>query len=344
MYPAPIGGFREYIIEMSSFYPPLIVKDWRFACAIALLPESFTYEEALDIWDRNQNTSLMKDEIWTVATQCEVVIQENESNPHIHRYKNWKAYGWSEASVYQEATRDYPFVKMDEPNAFAIDKARMERYLSQTEVPSNYLSFPSEFSINLRKINDSESANDLIIKMSPNQKRGLDGLSLLFDICFGEREKINFNVQGSFIRKSIPSGGARHPTEILFVAFLGGCVPSGVYHYNVESNTLDCIQSGDFYKDFEFATFDLFKKFKKNPVGLIIFTSLYERSMWRYRDARSWRAVLIDVGHAIMSFRTVITSLGYKTYTYQKFRDKELCKLLKLDSVRQTPQYVGTLV
>jgi SagB-type dehydrogenase family enzyme len=344
MYPAPIGGARKYIIELSSFDPPLIIKDWRFGWAIALLPETFTSEEALDLWARDSRTAELKDEIWKIATQSEVIIRRDESRPELQRFNAWQSYGWSEASVYQEATRDYPFVKMDEPGAFTVDEARMARYLNDSDVPSIYLSLPFEFSIPLRKIKDEESANELLRLMSPDQRRGLDGLSLLFDVCFGERTKIEFNIQGSFLRKSIPSGGARHPTEIFFATFSGCCISPGIYHYSVESHSLNCIERGDFYKEFEIATFDLFKKFKKRPVGLLTFTSLYERAMWRYRDARSWRAVLIDVGHALMIFRTVLSVLGYKSYTYQKVRDKELCRLLKISPLRQTPQYVGTLV
>lgn len=344
MYTAPIAGSRTYIIELLSYDPPLIVKDWRFAWAIALLPESFTRNEALDIWAGDPRLAEIAQEVWSLATQGDLIVSYDDSRPELRRYDAWRTYGWSEASVYQEATRDYPFVKMDEPGAFAVDEARMKRYLEQTEVPNIYQSLPAEFSIPLRKIKEGESANELLRSMSPAERRGLAGLSLLFDVCFGERTKIEFNVQGSFLRKSIPSGGARHPTEIFFAAFPGCCVRPGVYHYDVKSHCLDCVREGDFFKEFEFATFDLFKKFKSPPVGLIAFTSLYERAMWRYRDARSWRAVLIDVGHALMSFRTVHRTLGYNGYTYQKIRDKEMCRLLNLNPISQTPQYVGTLV
>lgn len=344
MYPAPIEGARKYIIELSSFDPPLIVKDWRFAWAIALLPGTFTAEEALGIWSRDPDTAELGEEIWSIATRSEVIIPRDESRPELVRFDAWHSYGWSEASAYQEATRDYPFVKMDEPGAFAQDKARMARYLEKAEVPSNYQTLPHEFSIHLRKIKDGESANELLRAMRPEQRRGLDGLGLLFDVCFGERARIDFNIQGSFLRKSIPSGGARHPTEVFFAAFGGCALVPGIYHYNVESHSLHCIQSGEFYEEFESATFDLFKKFNDRPVALVAFTSLYERAMWRYRDARSWRAVLIDIGHAIMIFRTVLNAIGYRSYTYQKVRDREICQLLKLNPVQQTPLYVGTLV
>jgi hypothetical protein len=66
--------------------------------------------------------------------------------------------------------------------------------------------------------------------------------------------------------------------------------------------------------------------------------------MWRYRDARSWRAPLVDAGHAIMAFRTVSAALGYSSYTYQKMRDEAVCMLLGISRFRQTPLFVGTII
>jgi SagB-type dehydrogenase family enzyme len=172
----------------------------------------------------------------------------------------------------------------------------------------------------------------------------MPGLSLLFDVCFGERGRMRFGKQGEFLHKSIPSGGARHPTEVFLVAFDGGPVLAGVHHYNVEHHRLDLIRAGDYFEVCARTTFDLFKKFDSPPIALVVFTALYERAMWRYRDPRSWRAVMVDIGHGLMAMRRVAAALGFAQYTYQKFDDDALCDLLGLNPVRQTPLFVGTLV
>jgi hypothetical protein len=66
--------------------------------------------------------------------------------------------------------------------------------------------------------------------------------------------------------------------------------------------------------------------------------------MWRYRDARSSRAVLVDVGHALMAYRTVAWALGFELYTYQKIQDSALAEVMTLDRLREVPLFVGTLV
>jgi hypothetical protein len=76
---------------------------------------------------------------------------------------------------------------------------------------------------------------------------------------------------------------------------------------------------------------------------LVIFTALFERSMWRYRDPRSWRAVLADVGHAVALFRVVSRRLGWGHHTCQTFCDSAISRLLRLEPLRQAPLLVATL-
>ena len=94
----------------------------------------------------------------------------------------------------------------------------------------------------------------------------------------------------------------------------------------------------------ERATLDLFSKYDTAPAAALVFTSLVERAMWRYRDPRSFRAILVDVGHAVMAYRRVARMLGFRTYAYQKMRDSEVASILGIDRVTQPPLYVGTLV
>jgi SagB-type dehydrogenase family enzyme len=233
---------------------------------------------------------------------------------------------------------------MDQPGAFAIDEDRMQGYLTQAAPPSNYQQFEPLARIPLSKLRDTDSANQLVSSITIQQRRGLDGLSVLFDLCFGERSQVDFGVQGSFLRKAVPSGGARRPTEVFLVSFEGLPLECGVYHYNVKHNALELLREGNFEQDMRRATFDFFEKYTDPPVGVVVFTSLVDRAMWRYRDPRSWRAILIDAGHALMAFRTVSRALGFGSYSYQKFRDRDICMLVGLELARQPPLYVATLV
>ena len=102
--------------------------------------------------------------------------------------------------------------------------------------------------------------------------------------------------------------------------------------------------AGDHSQAFARATLDLFSKQDAAPAAALVFTSVVERAMWRYRDPRSFRAILVDLGHAVMAYRHVARTLGFRTYAFQKMHDSEVAALVGVDRVRQPPLYVGTLV
>lgn len=343
IYPAIVEGGRCLIAEVSSSEAPLLVRDQRFVWALSLLPESFSESEAKDLWLNQREIAEIGAEIWQLCCDLGLLVPLDSEEVQ-GRWSTWQRYQWHEAYAYHEGTRDYPFLKMDEADAFRRDDEQMRVYVQESPPPSIYLELPTHSHITLSKLAESVSASSLLRQMSSSDRRSLIGLGFLLDVCFGERTKKTFSVQGEFLRKSVPSGGARHPTEIFLLMFRGGPISAGVYHYNVRKHALDLLRPEDLAEAAEHATFDLFQKFDKRPLGMLIFASLFERSMWRYREARSWRAPLIDVGHAVMAFRMVARALGYHSYTYQKFRDRELIDLLGVDYVRLTPLFVGTLV
>lgn len=345
IYPASISGDRVLIAEVSSSEPPLILRHPRIPSALINLPEQFSVEDAHTAWNLDPELAELASALWEVIVNEGLAIPVGSEDPLLERTTAWREFGWAEASTYQEATRDYPFLKMDEPNAFPIEEARMVDYASVLPPPCIYQTRPGLAHIELPpRMKSEESPTKRLESLSCDQRRGLEGLGFLFDFCFGERGTEPFGVQGRFLRKTIPSGGARHPTEVFYVAFSDGALEPGVYHYNVEYHRLDCVNPGDHRLTCEHATFDLFQKFKTPPFGLMIFTSLVERAMWRYREARSARAVLVDVGHGLMAFRGIAEALGINVYTYQKVRDAELSSLLRIDPLVQLPLFVGTLV
>ncbi|MFI8265051.1 MULTISPECIES: SagB/ThcOx family dehydrogenase [unclassified Streptomyces] len=341
VYPLAFSGDeRVMVAETSSARAPLVLRDPRAAHAISLLPDSGTREVITGLWRAEENLAPIADELWATLVAEDVLVPAAQSAAA----DAWRAYDWDEAYRFHASTRDYPFLQMDTEGAFDADDARMEEYIAVSAPPPITMDMPAAGSVPLRKVGEDESADALLAAMSPQQRRGPEGLSLLMDVCFGERTRRPFAVQGEFLRKAVPSGGARHPTEAFVALFPGSGVEPGVYHYNVAHHRLDLLRAGDHSADFREASFDLFDKFHSEPFGLIVFSSLVERAMWRYRDARSARAPFIDVGHTLMAYRTVIQRLGVGGYTYQKFSDERIASLLGINVERMTPLFLGTLV
>ena len=378
VYPLALteGAARVLVAETASARPPLVLRDPRVSLAITLLPDQGTRAEITARWAAEESLLPITDALWS-ALSTEGVLVPADDVPA--QAAAWRSFDWDEAYRYHSSTRDYPFLQMDQEGAFAADDARMEEYIGRSLPPALTLdlsatpapaadvpdasaapqgAFPQgvlpqgvlpqgtvpQGAVPLRKIAEGESADALLAALTPEQRRGTEGLALLLDVCFGERTRRPFAVQGDFLRKAVPSGGARHPTEAFVALFPGGPLRPGTYHYNVEHHRLDLLRSGDHSTAFRAASFDLFDKYQEAPFGLIVFCSLVERAMWRYRDARSARAPFIDIGHALMAYRTVIQRLGVGGYTYQKFHDRQIAALLGINVERLAPLFLGTLV
>ena len=338
VHAAPIGGSRRLIAQADAGRQPLALNHPAALTALSALPSEFDRREAAGAWADAGVPADAHAQLWEAFESAGLLVDaEHDAGEW------WGELGWAEARTYHLSTRDYPFLQMDEPGAFARDGERMEGYRAVAPSPSPYQRV-GDSTIELPGLGEGQSADEHLARLDADDRLGLPGLGLLLDVCFGERGRLLAAGGATCLLKSIPSGGARHPTEIFVAAFDLPGLPAGIYHYEVEHHRLGLVAEGDRGAEFAGATFDLFDKHPRRPAAALVFTSLVERAMWRYRDPRSFRAILADVGHAVAAYRTVARMIGFRTYALQKMRDREVAALLGVDPLVQPPLYAGTLV
>jgi len=162
----------------------------------------------------------------------------------------------------------------------------------------------------------------------------LGQISTLLYASFGETGWVEFPHQGRFLLKTSPSGGARHPTEA-YVYSIDTELPQGLYHYSVAENALVRLPQKvepDLLLD---AAYEL-RTGPHFPVRLVVvLTSVVARSMWRYREPRSYRVLLNDVGHVLETLKIVAKAVGLETYFGHGFHDDQLEQLLGVSSAEE---------
>ncbi|WP_143707403.1 SagB/ThcOx family dehydrogenase [Uliginosibacterium sp. TH139] len=329
---------RQIVGELACAAPLAAISSPVVLEALSVVKKSFTKKEFIKTTESIFGAAEAAESAFLALLEHQILVATAAASRG-----SWDEHQWAEAWMYHRGTRSYPFIDMGDESGAIEDRERMREYSKISPPPSNYKVMQGE-RIELEKISRNDSIQNKLDSMPISLKRKLPGLSMFFDVCFGERGKVSFENQGKFLQKSIPSGGARHPTEAYLVSFEDEELAPGVYHYNVQEHCLTLINKGQYFDLCSEATFDLFKKYKRKPKHLLILTSIYERAMWRYRDSRSWRAIPMDVGHALMLFRVMSEAIGYDSYTYQKFDDDALEKLLCISKISETPLFVGTMV
>lgn len=158
---------------------------------------------------------------------------------------------------------------------------------------------------------------------------------------FGMTQYYNESVLDKRIIKTSPSGGARHPVEAYVMVKNVEAIPAGIYHYEVETNSLAPIRE---YIG-ENAVSKLFsgQYWVKNAAVSFIFTAVLPRSMWKYDHSRAYRVILLDAGHIGQTFHLAGTALGLGVFTTAAVQDKLIEKCLKIDGVSEVVIYAGCI-
>lgn len=200
------------------------------------------------------------------------------------------------ALAYHHSTRSHPFMDMSTGfDALYADNALMTRYQEEGASPSPYLDLDYVATIPLEEATDLSDAH---LRADPRQT-----MSLVFNGAAGvRRHQTTYRDdlwgyhQCEVVFKSVPSGGSRHPTEVFAVLDPGGCGRLDLVHYNTRSNALGIVGEGVTPGALARIHPSLPRLMSGDAI-LVVYASLVSRAMWRYRDPRSFRAILVDIGH-----------------------------------------------
>lgn len=257
----------------------------------------------------------------------------------MHLCREWSKYGWVDTADYQLATWDYPFADYARDGR-EIDFQRMKSYVNDEPDIERAKRYPDiirrtqigSTTAALNTLNDPFSyiwSNDPILN-TLTKKRCETLIASVFGVLRRRVLSDSPEIIADAIGKTSPSGGSRHPAECyLFACAVTGLEP-GIYHFNMEDESLDAI--GDLDVDSE-SLFEMFSgpmraSFKID--AFIVMTSVFERSMWRYREPRSFRAIYMDVGHLCATLDIVAKTLGLNCLVQHGLSESPIAQRLKI--------------
>ncbi len=139
--------------------------------------------------------------------------------------------------------------------------------------------------------------------------------------------------QDLFLRAA-PSAGGLYPTEVYIAVRNYPDLPTGLYHYHSRRSALIPVWEGDFFADLK-------HHFMAHPAVaaancIVLFTGLYGRSAWRYKE-RAYRRILLDTGHAAANLLEMSEAMGLDAVPLASFLDEGLEELLFLGRKEECP-------
>lgn len=227
------------------------------------------------------------------------------------------------------------------------DHGGMDEKVREEAIPSNF-----------KKARNSTPAYDLADTMPPErfgqlssaevcfgkrytprpQKVTLDHLNFILNMSFAQTDKVNMYATGAHVRKPVPSGGARHPTEAYVLVNTGvSDIDPGCYHYNVKAHRLDRLEVSDRHLEKAIRAASLLPRVRNRPIAAaIVHTCIFERSMFRYRESRSYRVMNFDLGHLHANEVIGAKMLGLPFSECYSVSEREIESILSLDPLHES--------
>lgn len=192
--------------------------------------------------------------------------------------------GCSFVEWYHRANFNYPFPDYSDLSWAEKDRALMARYARQSPPP------PTQILRNGTIVPLPDVSPTSLVPTAGTGRLSLRGLAAVLRYSLGPIGEIPGGDFGPWLRKTSPSGGARHPTECSVQLWSSlEHVEPGFYFYDTVRHALVRTE-GEFPGTWVGEPED--------HVGFVL-TSRVERPMWRYRDMRALRPTLLDAGHVV---------------------------------------------
>lgn len=333
----------EYTISPNVFF---LIEDHSVLLWNTITHEQFLIDEHyfLELLKLEKDNASHDDDRLNELKNAGVIV------PCQHEYQKW---GWDILSrLFHIGTKDVPCDDFDddprnysknyvtECNDIAQDTPDFfqEKNTLIIDLPTPALSgLDVSFSSVIKARKTSRSFNGQPVSL----KQVSHLLYATFGLIHGEWEASNnSNLKITGLRKSSPSSGGLHAEEAYLIAYNVTGLDPGIYYYRPQDHKLNLVKLGNLEN--QIINFNKKQFYSKGMAFGIYITVRLDKYWWKYKHSRSYRIMLLDVGHISQTFLLAATALGLDTWITGAFEDSAIEDLLSLDQDTESViLYVG---
>lgn len=247
----------------------------------------------------------------------------------------WHRHGWIAAYDHHLTTWDFPLVDYT-TNGWKVDQSRMESYRNEEPDPgplAHDICMELPTALDLTQSAQTDLAAPLTAVLhSTEASAHLDARKLCVllakTFCFTETRA------AGKVRRTSPSGGARHPAEGYVITQGVRGISDGVWHVDAAGSRLVRMRS-TVNPAWTRTNLEGLYLAPFTPQVFVVVTAVFARNMYRYREPRTFRTVFMDVGHLLGTFEIVASALGMRSFVHHAINEIEVERMLKLSPLKE---------
>lgn len=315
---------------------------WLFAISAPrtwrALEEGLAFSLGLDLAESER--------LLTFLVDANVFVPPPEADRLRGEGKRWEEWGWRDAFDFHWACRNLEFDNLDSEEYKSTVAEFFEDRQNVGPQPGPYKEVSSEVTFPLGElVPPAQPWRSLGTTLLTNwhvgrfEQRGLDirDIAQFMRYAFGAQKELPSEL-GPHVLKASPSGGARHPVEAYVASrWVDGLQP-GVYHYHPRSDSLSLVNGVAALEDLDAACYG--KEGICTASAVVFLTVRWIRHNWKYRYSRSYRMVLMDVGHVIQTACLAGALVDVDVYSTYAIHDGLIPRMLSLgDDCDESPMF-----
>jgi SagB-type dehydrogenase family enzyme len=276
-----------------------------------------------------------------------LLVRAAQPQPLLPAIRHWIDRGWLDGLFLHLRSRNLPFDddRSSDPERFCDDV--LADVLAREGAPEIWKSFPDRPSVALPLPNalpTDRTLEQVLLARRSNRPwtRGQVTAAELSTILH------HANIEGRRLRVEAERDLDRRPGTLLnssfsaietyLFAFDVEFVVPGIYHYGMKDHQLSCVREGLLRE--QLAKMCIGQERAGGAACALVMTAIWDRYMYRYRHARAYRTLLINLAELAQKYIVLATTFGFSTFLTPALEDTYADELLNVDGYREAPLYV----
>lgn len=197
------------------------------------------------------------------------------------------------------------------------------------------IALPQEFPAS-RQSFDDVLRNRVTARQFNGGMIGLEELAKVLYMSYGiTRDNAGTHFPRPF--RGIPSGGALYPLELYVYASQVQGLPPGLYHYDMEDQSLDVLRRSDDLN--QIAEFMIQGDLARSSAAILFISAVFFRSIFKYGD-RGYRFIMLEAGHLAQNANLAAQEMGLATANIGGYSDRDVDRYLDFDGLNESTVYM----